>query len=683
VKKDSTLGNTLSFSIEEMNLIEEMSDDQLAIAEIYICHDGMNKHEMPISLETLKLASKTLLNKFLVAGFNGKDFMGHEGQNQKIIGFFPAENDIRYIEKDGRTFLVANAIISKIYAKWAYDLFMDKDSKSKSISMEISLIETRFHMDGYKWIEKFIFNGVTVLGEDIEPAMHDSDATLFKFSKEELVENGEKFYHEHFSKSDINDEKKDSKTFSIPKEIKDNVTKGFQLKKEAKSENTSVCLANAKYLLNREEITTNKIKQIYSYFSENEIENIDPIEFLFWGGVEGKSWIENLYMSICGETEAKNDTAISSNEGLDITLDCSEENKESELVSKIEKTQDGLSFKENTREEDFSLEKLKLIETITNMETMSAYRILDIQDDILFAMSTEDREVFGIPYTVEEEVVSLDVEARKSAKLNYGYAVVECEVEEGEEEGEEKEDDKEDDKEAYMSLFSMLELKLKNVDFSYENKRTLLRQKALAKFGDWCYIDDFDEEFVYIYSDGATKRYSYDSETLEIMMDSGVAVCSQTTYVEFGLDENIEAVAQVEEEKLDDESKMETIEENTEESNISKMTDEFEELGYSIDEVKELILFKANVLKQKESEDIEFACSEVTDVMPKEEIEKWKEKFSEFENLSAWTNALKAEAFTYIKSKPEEETEKTFTRRATAVTGTKPKDSNEKWWDKH
>ena len=75
--------------VENFEIVaEDYSDDQLAIVEVYVCHDGNNRHNIPISREALVKAKDTLKNKFLVAGFDGVDFEGHE-PDEMIVGFFP------------------------------------------------------------------------------------------------------------------------------------------------------------------------------------------------------------------------------------------------------------------------------------------------------------------------------------------------------------------------------------------------------------------------------------------------------------------------------------------------------------------------------------------------------------------------------------------------------------------
>ena len=180
------MNKELSFEVEGFNVIDDYSDNQLAIVEVYVCHDGNNHHNMPIDLSVIKKAKKTLKNKFLVAGFDGDDFEGHEPDEQ-IVGFFPESSEMKFVEKDGRTYLVAQAIMSKIYAKWAYDVFVDDEDNYRSVSMEITVLGTELQDDGLEHITKFVFNGVTLLGESHMPACEGSNASIIKFSKENAL----------------------------------------------------------------------------------------------------------------------------------------------------------------------------------------------------------------------------------------------------------------------------------------------------------------------------------------------------------------------------------------------------------------------------------------------------------------------------------------------------------------
>ena len=106
----------VALSVDGLELSNEVLDNHLAIVEVYVCHDGNNAHNLPIKLETIKDAQETLKNKPLVAGFNGYDFEGHE-IDEVLIGYFPESTNMRYVKKNGKTYLVAEAILLILYSE--------------------------------------------------------------------------------------------------------------------------------------------------------------------------------------------------------------------------------------------------------------------------------------------------------------------------------------------------------------------------------------------------------------------------------------------------------------------------------------------------------------------------------------------------------------------------------------
>lgn len=187
----------VTFEVEKFSILDDYSDSQFAVVELYVCHDGNNLHDLPIELEVLKDAKRTLKNKPLLAGYDGKDFKGHEtpGLGYYSVGVFPESSKMEFVEENGKTYLVAQAIMWKHYAKWAYDIFT-KDNE-RSVSMEISVLGLEKGEDDLEHITKFVFNGVTLLGKKHFPACEGADASIIKFSKENALE----VYSKHFKTS--------------------------------------------------------------------------------------------------------------------------------------------------------------------------------------------------------------------------------------------------------------------------------------------------------------------------------------------------------------------------------------------------------------------------------------------------------------------------------------------------
>lgn len=220
--------------IENFEILpEEYSDEQLATVEIYVCHDGNNRHNVPISREALVKAKDTLKNKFLVAGFDGNDFEGHE-PDEMIVGFFPESSKMKLEKRKGRTYLVAQAIMSKVYAKWAYDIFKEKGNQ-RDVSMEITVLRGQVdENDNLLTIDEFVFNGVTILGLSHVPACEGSSASIIKFD----CENALKVYNEHRDDTAMVEfsGKEETGTMDETKEIVEEVEVKAETKEEEKVE---------------------------------------------------------------------------------------------------------------------------------------------------------------------------------------------------------------------------------------------------------------------------------------------------------------------------------------------------------------------------------------------------------------------------------------------------------------
>lgn len=281
--------NILKFEVEDVNLIYEASERHFAIAEIWVCHDGNNLHGKPIRLENIKRAAPTLLNKFLVADYEKGDFTTHTPYEQ-IIGFFPKENNIRYEEKDGKTFLVANAIISRIYADWAVAVF-EKDNR-RPVSMEIEVYATKYDEQGREEITDFVFMGVTVLSKKTQEAMVGSNAVVTKFS----VEDAEKFYSEYSQEFSTRYADVD---FYIPNGVKKNAKEGLALHQKLNN-GSAPALAIARFISKNKEISPERVRMVNKYFMKHADDDLDDKESGLWtnwllhGGFTARKWARKI-----------------------------------------------------------------------------------------------------------------------------------------------------------------------------------------------------------------------------------------------------------------------------------------------------------------------------------------------------------------------------------------------------
>ena len=375
------MNKELSFEVEGFNVIDDYSDNQLAIVEVYVCHDGNNHHNMPIDLSVIKKAKKTLKNKFLVAGFDGDDFEGHEPDEQ-IVGFFPESSEMKFVEKDGRTYLVAQAIMSKIYAKWAYDVFVDDEDNYRSVSMEITVLGTEVNDDdGLEHITKFVFNGVTLLGESHMPACEGANASIIKFSKENAL----KVYSKRLKNSD---------------KIKKNFVKDMELAEGLRKEESEKMDEKEKVVetVEEEKVETPVTEEVKEEETFEEKSNSD----------------EDTYMED-EKCECKEDK-MSEDEKSD---EESEEEKEDDKEDDDDKDEEDMEcekdFESLTVEQKYEVFRSAVKESLNGCGYLETY-----DDEYLYIYDYCENNTFRYSYTLDGTNCTIDVDS-KTRVMRGGY----------------------------------------------------------------------------------------------------------------------------------------------------------------------------------------------------------------------------------------------------------------------
>lgn len=186
-----------TFSLAD--IIESDEEDMdFAVAELWCFADGNNSHNLPISNEVLVRDAHTILGKFVVAKYDQwkKDVTTHVPDEQ-IIGYIDPRQEIRFEKKivDGeeKTFLVVNALMSKIYCSQVIELFQKDNHRAVSCEFSCAL---QYEEDSYgRPIDEFgrvlkcpnpilgySMHGVTILGKDVLPSISGADMDIKKFA---------------------------------------------------------------------------------------------------------------------------------------------------------------------------------------------------------------------------------------------------------------------------------------------------------------------------------------------------------------------------------------------------------------------------------------------------------------------------------------------------------------------
>ena len=375
------MNKELSFEVEGFNVIDDYSDNQLAIVEVYVCHDGNNHHNMPIDLSVIKKAKKTLKNKFLVAGFDGDDFEGHEPDEQ-IVGFFPESSEMKFVEKDGRTYLVAQAIMSKIYAKWAYDVFVDDEDNYRSVSMEITVLGTEVNdNDGLEHITKFVFNGVTLLGESHMPACEGANASIIKFSKENAL----KVYSKRLKNSD-----KIKKDFVKDMELAEGLRKEESEKMDEKEKVVET--------VEEEKVETPVTEEVKEEETFEEKSNSD----------------EDTYMED-EKCECKEDKMSEDEKSDEESEEEKEDDKEDDDDKDEEDMECGKDFESLTVEQKYEVFRSAVKESLNGCGYLETY-----DDEYLYIYDYCENNTFRYSYTLDGTNCTIDVDS-KTRVMRGGY----------------------------------------------------------------------------------------------------------------------------------------------------------------------------------------------------------------------------------------------------------------------
>ena len=190
---------TIAFAVDSIKKIKfnskDYDDAEFAIAKVGFLSTRPNTHKLDISEEVLKECASSVLGKWMVAKVDKLtgDATTHTPE-EVIVGQIPLNQEIEFVKDDDEYLRAyALAVISKIYAKDYCDIFENDNERAVSVEMKI---ETENGNDMDDTVLKFNIVGVTTLGKTINPSCPESDVTFIRFSETEANTYFSKI-HEH------------------------------------------------------------------------------------------------------------------------------------------------------------------------------------------------------------------------------------------------------------------------------------------------------------------------------------------------------------------------------------------------------------------------------------------------------------------------------------------------------
>lgn len=178
--------NGFSASVTAEPPATAFDSDRYIKMRLRVCHDGDNLKGANLTLDSIVQAKDTITNIPILAHvitddydnhqFGGHDFHLTNGDNhprliydETPIGIVPESCNYSIEQFEGRYYVYVDAYIWRVYANYAADI-LDRHTEVP-ISAELTVNEFTLNDDNTRTIHAFKYDGITILGDDVEPAM--------------------------------------------------------------------------------------------------------------------------------------------------------------------------------------------------------------------------------------------------------------------------------------------------------------------------------------------------------------------------------------------------------------------------------------------------------------------------------------------------------------------------------
>lgn len=168
--------------VEIPNWSNAYPEHKFAVYKACFLSDSPNSHEIPITKEVLKKCASTILGNFLVAKIEGADATSHKA-DESIMGFFPKEQEVEFVEVNGVTKAYAYAVVSKRYAEQLNGIFEFDNLRNSSVEMTV-----QFTDETEQVVEALDIFGLCVLGKAVKGSCPDADIQMIRFAEKEAEE---------------------------------------------------------------------------------------------------------------------------------------------------------------------------------------------------------------------------------------------------------------------------------------------------------------------------------------------------------------------------------------------------------------------------------------------------------------------------------------------------------------
>lgn len=190
---------------------DSFDNEKFVRVRIAVMHTGENLNHSSFSLETIENAKESFSNVPILANVvsytddNGNEYLDygghdmyieedrfHKGESkllylERVVGVIPETNNFEIIHNDesDNDFVYVDALLYKEYGGYVTDILEARGGMT-SVSAEIYCNDISFDAKNQIVIVNSMeMSGVTLLGEDVQPAMKGANAQTFSINKEE------------------------------------------------------------------------------------------------------------------------------------------------------------------------------------------------------------------------------------------------------------------------------------------------------------------------------------------------------------------------------------------------------------------------------------------------------------------------------------------------------------------
>ena len=190
---------------------DSFNDDRFMRIRIAVMHSGENLNKSSFSTSVIKAAKDSFANIPILANVikytdeNGEehyDYGGHDAHieedafndgelrmiyDERVVGTIPETNNFEIVhdEESDKDYVYVDGYLYREYGNYCCDVLESRDNRT-DVSAEIYTDDISFDAKSQIVIvNKMRMSGVTLLGDDVNPAMKGANATVFSVNEED------------------------------------------------------------------------------------------------------------------------------------------------------------------------------------------------------------------------------------------------------------------------------------------------------------------------------------------------------------------------------------------------------------------------------------------------------------------------------------------------------------------